>query len=451
LKKWEERVMPQQEERGKLFGPATLMILALGLIGGAALDRVAGAGLPPADAWHSFRLISEAWSLIQRYYVDRAAVRPRAMTYGAISGIVNALGDTGHSRFLSPLMVKETNEIERNKFQGIGAEIQLKGGQVVVVAPMDGSPAQSAGLRPGDVILQVNGQNVAGLALDQVVGEITGPAGTSVTLRILAPASGHTSQVTLTRAVIKMHNITWQMLPGTKIVHLRISAFSHGASDDLRKALTAIKNSAATGMVLDLRNNPGGLLDEAVDCASQFLKGGNVLLVKNAQGIEKPVRVKAGGEATDIPLEVLVNGGTASGAEIVAGALQDAHRGRLVGEATFGTGTVLSEFKLSDGSALLLAIEEWLTPAGHVIWHKGITPDMAVAMPADVSPLFPEAEHGMAVNQLQNSRDEQLLRALEMLRQPPPSANGIPPDAKLYTSLGPSTLTRSEPESGRRI
>jgi carboxyl-terminal processing protease len=364
----------------------------------------------------NFQLLSEASDLIHRFYVDRVAERPPALTYGAIGGMVDALGDTGHSRFLSPLMVKEMAEIQRNKFQGIGAEVQSKGGHILIVAPLDGSPAQRAGLKPGDIILQVDSQDVTGQPLDQVVKEISGPAGSSVTLTILTPAIGQSRQVTLTRAMFQIHNVTWHILPGTKIVQLRIAAFDKDVGSDLRKTLFEIKKEPVTGLVLDLRNNPGGLLDQAVDCASQFLKGGNVLLEKNARGVEQPVRAKPGGEATEIPLVVLVNGGTASGAEIVAGALRDAHRASLVGETTFGTGTVLSEFKLADGSALLLAIEEWLTPSGEVIWHRGIAPNVVVALAPGASPVFPEAERTMSVKQLQDSGDAQLLRALELLR-----------------------------------
>ncbi|HKV78710.1 MAG TPA: S41 family peptidase [Candidatus Sulfotelmatobacter sp.] len=223
-------------------------------------------------------------------------------------------------------------------------------------------------------------------------------------------------QVTLTRATVQIRNVTWQKLPETKIVQLRIAAFNKGVGDDLRRALVQIKKEPVTGLILDLRNNPGGVLDEAVDCASQFLSGGNVLLVKNARGEKKPVPAKAGGQATEIPLAVLVNSGTASGAEIVAAALRDARRASLVGETTFGTGTVLSEFKLSDDSALLLAVEEWLTPAGDLIWHKGITPNVVVALAPGASPLFPESEHAMTVGQFHRSGDAQLLKALELLR-----------------------------------
>ena len=220
----------------------------------------------------------------------------------------------------------------------------------------------------------------------------------------------------LTRSTFQMHNVTWHLIPGTNIAQLRIAALNSGVGSDLRKALIEIKKEPLSGLVLDLRNNPGGLLDEAVDCASEFLKGGNVLLEKNAQGVEKPVPARAGGEATQIALVVLVNGGTASGSEILAGALRDAHRASLVGETTFGTGTVLNEFKLADGSALLLAIEEWLTPSGDVIWHKGIIPDIVVSLAPGESPVFPEAERAMTVEQLHDSGDAQLLKALELLR-----------------------------------
>jgi carboxyl-terminal processing protease len=405
----------QYERIGVWYHSRTLLILFLGLLSGMALDHmVALTPAPPAERLN-FRLLSEANNIIYRFYVDRAVEQQPALTYGAISGMVDALGDTGHSRFLSPQMVQELADVERDKFQGIGAEVQSKGGHILIVAPLDGSPAQRAGLKSGDIILRVNGQDIAGQPLDKVVQEISGPAGTSVTLTILTPASKVMREVTLTRATVQINNVTWRMLPGTKLAQLRIAAFNKGVAADLRNALSEIQKEQDTGLVLDLRNNPGGLLDEAVACASQFLKGGNVLLVKNARGEEKPVPVKAGGQATEIPLAVLVNGGTASAAEIVAAALKDGHRGPLVGETTFGTGTVLSEFKLSDGSALLLAIEEWLTPSGNVIWHKGITPNVVVALGPGSSPAFPETERTMSVKELQDSGDVQLVRAVEML------------------------------------
>jgi len=184
---------------------------------------------------------------------------------------------------------------------------------------------------------------------------------------------------------------------------------------DLRRALEEINHDGLNGIVLDLRNNPGGLLDETIGATSQFLKGGNVLLVKDSRGNVKPIPVKAGGIAANVPLAVLINSGTASAAEIMAGAIRDAHRAKLIGVVTIGTGTVLSEFALSDGSVLLLAIEEWLTPSGQIIWHKGIAPDIAVELPADKVPLFPEEEKNMNYAQLRDRQDVQLVNALELL------------------------------------
>jgi carboxyl-terminal processing protease len=414
-----------------LLSMLALVILGVGLAGGVLLDRaVLATFVPtkgiPANAQAEFQLMAEAWNAIQKSYVDRPAVQARSLTYGSISGMVDSLGDTGHSRFLSPEMLKEQRSFTQGEFEGIGAYVEMRDGHVVIVSPMDSSPAQKAGLRAGDIILKVNNEDLSGLTLDQVVAKIMGPAGTSVTLTIQDPVSGESREMTLTRARIALDNVTWERLPGTQVAHVRIVAFSQGVTDNLKVALSEIQQQGLTGAVLDLRNNPGGLLDEAIGVASQFLKTGNVLLVKNAQGETTPVPVKEGGLATDLSVAVLINQGTASAAEIVSGALQDAQRARLVGETTFGTGTVLNEVGLSDGSALLLATQEWLTPSGRVIWHQGIAPDVQVALPEGSSLLIPEEEKGMTADQLQANGDAQLLRALELLSgtavQPGPTA-----------------------------
>jgi carboxyl-terminal processing protease len=405
-----------------LFYPTLILtVLLFGLIGGVGLDRAvltahAQANTPPAQAGPNLELIQQAWDTINRVYVDRSALQSTPLTYGAIGGMVAALGDTGHSTFLTPLMVQEEKSLTQGQFTGVGIEVQSKDGNVLIVAPIDGSPAQRAGLKPGEVIMKVDGMDVTGVPLDQVVQRILGQAGTSVTLTVLDPASGQISDVRLVRAKIVLDNVSWAPIPGTKVADLRIGSFSQGVTQDLVKALTEIKQQGMTGIVLDLRNNPGGLLDESVGTASEFLKSGDVLLQKDSTGKETPVPVKPGGEATDLPMVVLVNGGTASAAEIVSGALQDANRATLLGETTFGTGTVLNQFPLSDGSALLLATQEWLTPNGRVIWHKGIAPDVQVALPLNVTPLTPEAERGMTVQQVQASGDAQLLRALSLLQ-----------------------------------
>jgi carboxyl-terminal processing protease len=372
-------------------------------------------GKIPADAKSDFGLMAEAWNTIQEHYVDRTAVQPTAITYGAISGMVDALGDVDHSTFLSPEEIKREREYTKGRYKGIGIEIKMKNGHVTIVTPLDNSPAQNAGVQAGEIILAVDGKNVAGLNLLQVVKLISGPVGTNVRLLILDPQTGLTREVSLTRADITAENVAWIRFPGTRIVHLRIAAFSEKVTQSLIKALKAIESEKSQGIVLDLRNNPGGILDEAVATASQFLKSGNVLREKNAKGQVKDIPVEKGGVALHIPMVCLVNGGTASAAEIVAGALKDHHRARLVGTKTFGTGTVLQEFPLSDGSALLLAIREWLTPDGKTIWHKGIAPDLVVPLTAGLSPLTPLEERGMTAQQIRRSEDKQLLDAVGLL------------------------------------
>lgn len=425
-----------------LFGYAlvAMLVLVVGLAGGIVLDRqilalgeagkallgVAAAQAPTVpqaqptaipSTSSDISLITEAMKLIESNYVDRANIKTDQLVYGAISGMMDALGDTGHSRFLTPDMVRSERTMTTGSFEGIGAEVQSKNGNVVIVAPIDGSPAQKAGVHPGDIIVKVDGVDVTGQSLESVVQRIVGPAGTKVTITLQDPQTGDMRDLTITRARIVIHNVTWAMLPGTKIAHLRIAEFSKGVTGDLAKALQQIQAQKATGIVLDLRNNPGGLLDEAVGVASQFLKSGTVLEEKNAQGEVRSIAVKPGGTATNIPMVVLINGGTASASEIVSGALQDAHRATLVGEKTFGTGTVLNEFSLSDQSALLLATEEWLTPNGRVIWHQGISPDVTSTLPTTATLLTPESERELTVTQLMNNDDSQLLKALETLQK----------------------------------
>jgi carboxyl-terminal processing protease len=400
-----------------------LLVLLIGLGSGVVLDRqvltvyAAPNNIPP-NATADFQLMAQAWNIIRRNYVDQAAAQPQQLTYGAISGMADALGDTGHSRFLTPEMVKAENDFTQGQFEGVGIEVQMKDNHLVVVAPIDGSPAQKAGLHSGEIISQVNGQDITGLPLEQVISRILGPAGTQVTLTIQDPSSGQTRDVTLTRVKITIQNVTWQRIPGTTIADVRIAAFSQGVSAELHQALSDIQQQGMTGIVLDLRDDPGGLLDESVGVASQFLSSGNVLLEKDVHGKITPVPVEKKYAVTTLPMVVIINNGTASAAEIATGALQDARRAKLVGETTFGTGTVLSQFSLSDGSALLLAIQEWLTPDGHTIWHQGITPDVTVALASNVSPVHPDAMRTMTAAQLQASGDTQLLRAVDLLTQP---------------------------------
>ncbi len=424
-----------------------LMVLGVGIGAGMYLDHQAipaqAAQNTPANG-PDFQLMTEAWNTIQRAYVDQSAEQTKPLTYGAISGMVNALGDTGHSSFLSPEMVKSEHDYTQGQFEGIGAEVETKDGHTVIVAPLDNSPAQKAGIHAGEIIMKVDGADVTDLPLDQVVGKILGPAGTKVTVTVLDPKTAKTTDYQLTRARISMQNVTWQKLPGTNIAHLRLAGFSQGVTQELKKALTDMQQQGVTGVILDLRNNPGGLLNEAVGTTSQFLASGDVLQEKDAKGLITHESVRPGGVATNMPMVVLVNNGSASASEIVAGALQDAKRATLVGDTTFGTGTVLNEFPLSDGSALMLAVQEWLTPNGRVIWHKGITPDQAVANASDATPLTPEGERDLTADQLQTSTDQQLLKALSLLNRSALN-NSSPVAGSVAVTAAPSSHEETVP------
>ena len=392
-----------------------IIIFGAGIEGGIFIDRqngnaVSSSHIDKAD----LNLINQVWDLIHLKYVDQSVVTPQNLTYGAISGMMNALGDTGHSVFLTPEQVKEENIDLQGQLQGIGVTVQEKNGSVVVVAPLDGSPAQKAGIQSGDIILQVDGKPVVDVI--DATTRIRGPAGTSVSVTIM-DTSGATRTLTLVRANINLVSVTWNIIPGTSIAHLRISSFSSNTPAELDTALAAINAQGATGIILDLRDNGGGLFNESVDVASRFISSGNVILEKDINNKITAVPVISGVTVTNLPMVILINQGTASAAEIVTGALEDAGRAKTIGETTFGTGTLLVQYPLSDGSAVYLAVQEWLTPSGKTIWHTGLTPDTVISLPTNVTPLFPLEEKGLSMAQIQASGDQQLLDAINSFQQ----------------------------------
>lgn len=304
-----------------------------------ALPPPAEAAVPvPAGSAQEISLIVQAWETIREKYVDRAEVSPRQLAYGAIDGMVKALGDTGHSRFLTPEMVVEKHVLLGEAQQAPSNRPLMKDHPAV-----EESPGRK-------VLPQENGLS---LYAAQLSSWLNTPG-----------------------------NVTWKWLPGTNYVYLRIGVFSKDTAGEVRRALVAIRLNEASGIVLDLRDNPGGLVKEAVEVASQFLGTGVVVQEGYADGSVKALPVLPGGMATDLPVIVLVNQQTISSAEIVAAALQDAGRAKLVGARTFGTGTVLKEFPLQDASALLLATKKWMTPSGKLIRGSGLSPDILVEQPA---------------------------------------------------------------------
>jgi carboxyl-terminal processing protease len=408
-----------QKQGGNLFMGAVFLAI-ISFLAGATIGPIVGlplsAGAQPINTIPTFRVFWESWNLVQNNYVNRSAVDPAKMTYGAIEGMLDTLGDMGHTRFLTPGDLRSERQSISGQLEGIGAQLIVREQVPTILAPLPDSPAQRAGLMPGDIVIRVDGKEVAGLSLEEVVRLIRGPAGTTVQLTILHPGDTSLTDLTVAREHLTVPSVTWVMLPGTSLAHVLISQFSDHTGQQLATALNAAKEAGATGIVFDLRNNPGGLRDEAITVASQLVPEGKVVLVEqNAQGKRSEVTARPGGAGVDVPLVALINEGTASSSEIVAGALQDHGRAQLVGATSVGTGTVLSTYELSDGSALLLGTKQWLTPNGNQIWHRGINPDVPVAMPPNTAPITPQQERDLSPEALQATRDTQLLRAIEVL------------------------------------
>jgi carboxyl-terminal processing protease len=357
----------------------------------------------------------EAWRLVEAHYVDREAVNPQNMTDGAIRGMLDALGDTGHTTFLTPEEVRRMGKDLEGKMEGIGVRLGQRQGRPTVVAVLPDTPAQKAGVKPGDVLLEADGNSLKDKSMIQIIELVSGKAGTRLMLTVSREGEAHPVTLTITRAEIDVPDVSWHMLQGRPVAHLAILSFGEKADRQLREAIDQARKAGARGLVLDVRANPGGLKEQAVTVTSEFLKDGNVFIEQDAAGRQKPVPVKPDGVATDLPLVVLIDEGTASSAEIFAGAIQDHKRGKLVGTKTFGTGTVLQPFDLSDGSAILLAVSEWLTPDGRRIWHQGIMPDVPLPLPAGASIILPEESGRMTAEQLAKSDDKQLLEAIKVL------------------------------------
>lgn len=404
----------------------SLFVLSAFLAGFLGHEWLLGRSASPSpDTEEEFSIFWEAWNIAERNFVDTNALDPQVMTYGAIRGMLDALGDRGHTRFLSPEELKAEEMSIRGRYSGIGAEIGIRDGVPVIVAPLDGSPAQEAGIRAGDIVVRVDGEDVTGFTLDQVVALVRGPEGEPVTLTLIREGQSAFLEITVVRQTIRIASVSWTVVPGTSIAHIRISQFNEVALPDLLTALKEIRQQNVTGIVVDVRSNPGGLLDQAVDIASQFLESGNVVLERSRSGAERAYKVKPGGLATDIPVVVLVNQGSASASEIFAGAIQDQQRGTIVGETTFGTGTILSTFYLSDGSAILLGTGEWLTPNGRSLRAAGVTPNVEVPLPDDGRILTPTVTASLTLEEIRAEGDEQLARGIELLLENAPVTMGV--------------------------
>jgi len=349
-------------------------------------------GLPP-----EFQRLAEVWEVLQKEHYGREQLDAEKVSDGAIRGMMLALDDR-YASFLDAKQYSVESQDLRGFFEGIGAQVVMEEGLVTILAPLPNTPAAKAGLEPGDAILAINGESTAGLTLLEAVNRIRGPKGTTVTLSVLHRGSLEPATVTITRAVIELSSVELKMLDGG-IGRLKISEFNSNTNDELKDALAQFRQAQGRALVIDLRNNPGGLLNSVVDVASQFLKDGLVLYEMDAVGNRTDWKVRGGGQAQDVPLVVLINEYSASAAEVLSGALLDRQRATLVGATSYGKGSVNTLRQLNDGSAIYFTIARWFTPNGNLIEGKGITPNVPVESSRRDQP------------------DAQMAKALEILNQ----------------------------------
>lgn len=360
---------------------------------------------PPKNINIDFKLFWDTWDLVSREYLDKTAIDPNKLFYGAIQGMVAAIGDP-YTVFLPPADQKTSKEELGGSFDGVGIQLGFnKEKRLVVVAPLSGSPAERAGIKPEDVIVKINGKDSSGMSLPEAVKLIRGNKGTQVTLTTFSEGDADTKEVTLTRdtIIVKSVEVTYKdTKSGKKIGVIKLSRFGDRTKDEWNQAINDIITKNPQAVVLDVRNNPGGYLEGAVFVASEFLDDGVVVLQENSKGERLSYGVDRVGKLLKVPMVVMINKGSASASEIVAGALQDRKRAKLVGEKSFGKGTIQEAEDLPGGAGIHITVAKWLTPNGRwVNQTEGLSPDIEVKV---------------GKTQVQDdTKDVQLDRALELL------------------------------------
>lgn len=354
-----------------------------------------------------FSLFWDTWNEVESKYIDKSKIDPQKMYYGAIKGMVGSVGDQ-YTFFLTPEEQKQSKDDLGGKFKGIGAQLGLKEGRIVVVAPIKDSPAERAGIQTGDYIVKVNGEDTAKWTLSQAVSKIRGEENTEVKLTIERDSKN--KEIALTRQEIKVPSIevSYQKVGDKSVAHLALSQFGDNTNAEWDNAIEEIaekyRSGSVQGMVLDVRGNPGGYLESAVYIASEFLpRGKKVVTQESTNASDRVYAVRRSGNLTDIPLAVLINGGSASASEILAGALRDYDRATLVGEKSFGKGSVQEAVDLRDGAGLHVTISKWVLPKGDWINGKGIEPEFSVTQKLDEE------------NTVTKETDAQLVKALEIV------------------------------------
>jgi carboxyl-terminal processing protease len=325
------------------------------------------------DQSSGLAVVDQAWNAISQNYVEPGKINSDNMSHSAIKGMMSALNDP-YSAFLDPEMYKLFQSDLEGSFQGIGAQVAMnRSNQPIVVAPLENSPAEKAGIKTGDIILAVDGKSTEGMSLTEVVLNIRGPAGTSVKLAIQHEGQPEPVEIEIVRAQISSYTVSSQMKGD--VGYIKINEFGTKTNGEFNNALQSIVSQKPVGIIIDLRSNPGGIVPVVVDVASHFIKDGVVLTLVDNKGEKTPVPVNPNGVFTDLPVVVLVDQYSASGSEVLTGALRDHNRATIAGVKTFGKGSYDINIPLEDGSDIYLTVGRWLRPNGGLIEGKGIEPD----------------------------------------------------------------------------
>jgi carboxyl-terminal processing protease len=353
----------------------------------------------PVDRNTLFAPFWEAWDTLHQQYVDQP-LDDSLLLQGAIRGMLSSIGDP-HTSYMDPIEFQQANAPLEGEYEGIGAYVDTTGEFLTIISPMPDSPAEKAGLKPADKVVKIDGEDMTGIDPNLVLRKILGPAGTEVAITI-ERKDAEDFVVKIIRSKILIPSIESKMLDNN-IAYINLSSFASDTGPKLREDLKTLLANNPKGLVLDMRNDGGGYLNTAVQVVSEFLKEGTVLIEQYGDKSEHKYPVKSGGLATDIPIVVLVNGGTASAAEITAGAIQDYKRGVLIGEKTYGKGSVQQWSTLAnEAGAIRVTIARWLTPNGRQINGIGLSPDIEVELTED---------------DFNNKKDPQLDRAIEYILQ----------------------------------
>src|SRR5881398_73873 len=404
-----------------------LACLVLGAFPGVFAQEAQPGKSEEDNGYAQISIFAKTLELLRQDYVDENKTSYHDLVTAAMKGMLSSLDP--HSQFMDPSDFRDMQDDTRSRFNGLGIEVSMKNGLPTVITAMEDTPAAKAGILSGDQILRINGISTERMDLQDAINVLRGPAGAKVTLTLLRPATNEIKEYTLQRAEIKIQSVKGtrlldaQLTGPFKIGYIRLIQFNEPTADELSKALDQLQKQGMQALILDLRNNPGGLLNSAVDVCAQFLPPNTVVVSTQGRAASQEREYTTSSTAKErphFPLAVLVNEGSASGAEIVSGALKDLKRALLVGETTFGKGSVQNVLQLPDGSALRFTTAKYYTPGKQVIHGNGVSPNISVPMTAEQERALFVARNSDAKMEdektLIRSRDPQLLRAIDAIK-----------------------------------